>query len=832
MKPIFISQNLRNFKNKITWKSFAKWIGYFFGGSLIFALGIFLYFSKDLPTPESMGVRNVVESTKIYDRTGEHLLYEIHGEEKRTIISFKEIPDNVKYATIALEDQDFYSHYGIKISSIFRSIFKDVLSGGAAQGGSTITQQLIKNSLLTNEKTVTRKIKEVILALELEQKYSKDEILEMYLNQIPYGSNAYGVEAAAQTFFKKSAKDLTLPEAALIASLPQAPSFYSPLGSHTDELKWRQESALKKMASLGYITEKQAEEAKNVDIIAEISPSLQNISAPHFVMYVKEYLEAKYGQQVVERGGLKVYTTLDWDKQEAAEKALVDGVNNNKTWNASNAALVAIDPKTGQILAMVGSKDYFDKSIDGNVNVAIRQRQPGSSFKPYVYLTAFTKGYTPETLLFDVPTNFSTDEGKDYKPLNYNGKFNGPLQMKNTLAMSLNIPAVKTLYLAGVNNSINLAKNLGINGLNEPDRYGLSLVLGGGEVTLLDHTSAYATIANNGVKQDKTAILRIEDNKGDVLEKFQQVGGVKVVDEKYLAMLDYIMSTNDLRAPVFGNNNPLKFDNRPVAAKTGTTNEWRDGWTMGYTPSIAVGVWAGNNDNSIMKPGADGIFVAAPIWRKFMDFSLGNSAIENFPKYEKEETGKPVLDGKMDVQKDLKVCKISGSKNDYCLATDFCPSDAVEKRDFADVHDILYYVDKNDPRGDYPKNPGSDPQFKNWEKGVLDWWKKEKKGGDGAAPTDDCTQKDFQSALPSVSLSVSASEGKISMSANINAGYGTDKITFSVNGSVVSSSGSSAEYVASSSGDYAVSVEITDQKGNKASDNKNVSVAMPIVPAI
>jgi 1A family penicillin-binding protein len=831
MKPIFISQNLKNFKRKVTWKFVLKALGYFSGAMLIFATGIFLYFSKDLPTPESMGVRNIVESTKIYDRTGDHLLYEIHGEEKRTIIPFKEIPDNIKYATIALEDQDFYSHYGIKLSSIFRSIFKDVLSGGAAQGGSTITQQLIKNSLLTNEKTVTRKIKEIILALELEQKYSKDEILEMYLNQIPYGSNAYGVEAASQTFFKKSAKDLTLPEAALIASLPQAPSFYSPLGSHTDELKWRQESALKKMATLGYITAEQADEAKKVDILSEISPSLQNISAPHFVMYVKEYLEAKYGQQVVERGGLKVYTTLDWDKQQAAEKALVDGVNNNKSWNASNAALVAIDPKTGQILAMVGSKDYFDKSIDGNVNVAIRQRQPGSSFKPYVYLTAFTKGYTPETLLFDVPTNFSTDGEKDYKPQNYNGKFNGPLQMKNTLAMSLNIPAVKTLYLAGVKNSINLAKNLGINGLNEPDRYGLSLVLGGGEVTLLDHTSAYATMANNGIKQDKTAILRIEDNKGDILEKFQQVSGVKVVDEKYLGMLDYIMSTNDLRAPVFGNNNPLKFDNRPVAAKTGTTNEWRDGWTIGYTPSIAVGVWAGNNDNSIMKPGADGIFVAAPIWRKFMDFSIGNSAVENFPKYEKEETGKAVLDGKLDEQKDVKVCKIPGKK-EYCLASDACPESAVEKRTFNNVHDILYYVDKDNPRGDIPSNPEKDPQFKNWEEGVLDWWKKEKKGGDGAVPTDNCSQKDFQSALPNVSLSVSANEGKISMSANVSADYGTDKISFSVNGNGISSNGSSAEYSVSISGDYNVSVEVTDKKGNKASDSKNISVTMPVVPAI
>ena len=828
MKPIFISNNFKNVRNKITWELMRKVMLYGVGATLLMILGVFLYFSKDLPSPETMNKRTVAESTKIYDRTGEHVLYEIHGEEKRTIILFKDIPDNIKYATIALEDQDFYTHHGVKLTSIFRSVLKDVVRGGAAQGGSTITQQLIKNSLLTNEKTITRKIKEVILALELEQKYSKDEILAMYLNEIPYGSNAYGIEAAAQTFFKKSAKDLTLSEAALVASLPQAPSFYSPFGSHTEELKWRQESALRKMAQLGYITQQQADDAKDADVLAEIVPSMQNISAPHFVMYVKEYLESKYGEQVVEQGGLKVYTTLDWDKQQFAEKAVFDGVEKNKVWNAKNAALVAVDPKTGQILAMVGSKDYFDKSIDGNVNVAIRPRQPGSSFKPYVYLTAFTKGYTPETLLFDVPTNFSTDDGKEYKPQNYDGQFHGPLQMKSALAMSLNIPAVKTLYLAGVNNATDLAKSLGINGLNDPDRYGLSLVLGGGEVTLLDHVNAYATLATGGMRHDKAAILRVEDSKGTVLEKFEQTDGRRVVEEKYIGMLDHIMSTNDYRAPVFGDNNPLKFSNRPVAAKTGTTNEFRDGWTMGYTPSLAVGVWAGNNNNASMKVGADGINVAAPIWRKFMDFSLGNSAIENFPKYEKEDTGKAVLDGKMEAQKDVKVCKIPGTKHDYCLANDFCPQDAVEKKDFSEAHDILYYVDRNDPRGDAPKNPSSDPQFNNWEEGVLDWWKKEKKGKDGSAPTDECTKDDFKSALPNVSLSISANGSKISMHASVDAGYGVDKIEFSVNGKSIPSSGEDAQYDATESGNYSASVDVFDKNGNKASDSKSVSVTITV----
>ena len=728
MRPIFIFKNLRNTPKRDIWKMVWKGGLYAFGAGVLVVAGTFLYFMKDLPDPNSLNKHDAIQSTKIYDRTGQHLLYEVHGEEKRTLVAFKDIPDTAKFATISLEDQDFYTHHGIKITSIIRAGLKDVISGGKSQGGSTITQQFIKKSLLSDEKTITRKIKEVILALEIEQKFSKDEILGMYLNEIPYGSNAYGIEAAAQTFFNKSARELTLDEAALLASLPQAPSFYSPFGSHTDELKWRQEAALRKMSELGYITKEQADEAKQVDVLAKISPKRENIEAPHFVMYIKEYLEKKYGEQVVEQGGLKVITTLDWDKQQAAEKAVREGAEKNKIQNASNAALVAMDPRTGQILAMVGSKDYFDKSIDGQVNIAVRDRQPGSSFKPYVYLTAFTKGYTPETLLYDVPTNFSTDSGKDYTPQNYDGKFHGPLQMKNALAMSLNIPAVKTLYLAGVKNAINLAKQAGITGLNSPDRYGLSLVLGGGEVKLLDHVNAYSTLATGGVHHDKVSILKVQDKKGDVLEEFKNSEGNRVIEEKFVAMLDHIMSTNDYRAPVFGENNPFKFTDRPVAAKTGTTNEFRDGWAMGYTPSLAVGVWAGNNNNTSMKAGADGIVVAAPIWRAFMNEALKNYAVEQFPKYEKEETGKPVLDGDQDIQKDVKVCKMDKSKDgsEYCLANDTCPSDAVDKKSFGQVHDILYYVKRDDPRGDVPQNPSEDPQFKNWEKGVQDWLKDSK----------------------------------------------------------------------------------------------------------
>jgi 1A family penicillin-binding protein len=710
--------------------------------TIIFVLGIFLYFAKDLPSPGKISNRFVAESTKIYDRTGDHLLYEIHGEEKRTQIAFSDIPETVKYSTIALEDQEFFSHRGIKLSSIIRAALADILNRKTTQGGSTITQQFIKKAVLSDEKTFSRKIKEVILSIEVEQMFSKEEILGMYLNEIPYGSNAYGIEAAAQTFFGKHARELTLDEAALLSSLPNAPTYYSPYGSHREALKIRQESALQKMADLGYITPEQAEEAKQVDIFKKLSPGLQNISAPHFVMYIKEYLETKYGNKLLEQGGFKVYTTLDWEMQQIAERVVREGAETNlKKYKAENSALVAINPNNGQILAMVGSKDYFDKNIDGQVNVAIRDRQPGSSFKPYVYLTAFEKGFTPETIIWDVDTDFSTDSGKKYNPKNYDGKNRGPVKMKEALAMSLNVPAVKTLYLAGVQESIETAKKMGITTLTKPDLYGLSLVLGGGEVKLVDHVAAFGVFATGGIKQDKTAILKILDSKSNVLEQYKDDFGVRVVDEKYVAMIDYILSTNDLRAPVFGSNSPLNFSDRPVAAKTGTTNEWRDGWTIGYTRDLAAGVWTGNNDNSVMAEGADGVYVAAPIWRKFMDEVLVNEQPKKFPKYEKVETGKAILDGKVDFLEEVEVCKIK--KDKYCLANDNCPDGEKEKKKFFSGHTILYYIDKNDPLGEGPKKPEKDSQFKNWEKAVIEWAEDSDKYDKLIIPDEECDKDDF-----------------------------------------------------------------------------------------
>jgi 1A family penicillin-binding protein len=819
------------------WKKILTILGWLMVAGIILVGATFAYFAKDLPSPDNFRDRIVVESTKIYDRTGTHLLYEVHGEEKRTVIPLADIPDVVKYATISLEDEDFYNHFGIKFTSIARALLKDIITLERAQGGSTITQQLVKNALLSNEKSIARKIKEVILSFELELKYSKDEILEMYLNEIPYGSNAYGIEAAARTFFGKPARELTLDEATLLAALPQATTFYSPYGSRTEALSGRQTFTLRKMTDLGYITPEQRDEAIAADTLAKIQPQKDIIAAPHFVMYIKEHLQEKFGDRAVEEGGYRVITTLDWDKQQIAEKAVREGAEKNKNWRASNAALVAIDPKNGQILSMVGSKDYFDATIDGQVNVATRQRQPGSSFKPYVYLTAFTKGYTPETLLYDVETEFDTaGEDKSYKPQNYDGKFRGPIAMKEALAQSLNIPAVKTLYLVGVPEAIKLAQSLGIEGINDPKRLGLSLVLGGGEVRLLDHVHAYATLANGGVKQPVAAILRIEDAKGNTLEAYTDTPGERVIEEKYVTMLEHVMSTNNYRAPVFGEKNPLRFDDRDVAAKTGTTNEFRDGWTVGFTPSIAVGVWAGNNDNSPMTTGADGVNVAAPIWRSFLDQVLVNYDKEQFLKYEKEEDLEtPLLNGKLEQTKNLDVCEIPGEDKKYCLANKYCPEDERKERDFIEAHDILHYVDREDPRGPSPEDPKKDPQYKNWEKGVKEWYKKEKQKGVVAdeAPEDECKEDDFKKYRPSVSLDIpsSANSNNVTLSVNVNAPYGVDSITFKVEGDKVGEVSGKPYQVSyeipGSQNNSSIDIEVIlrDKVGNETKANGSISVA-------
>lgn len=583
-----------------------------------------------LPDPSKLGSRIVAQSTKIYARDGSTLLYEIHGEAKRTLIGLEDVPEHAKQATIALEDRNFYNNQGIEVFSIIRAIWRNTILKQTSEGGSTITQQFVKNAILTTEKSYIRKAKEIVLSIEINQRYSKDEILQMYLNEIPYGRNAYGIEAASQTYFGKHAKDLTLAESAYLAALPQAPSFFNPSGPNKARLDSRKDFTLDQMVEQGYITREEADAAKAEKVT--FSQIKTAIAAPHFVLYVQSQLAEKYGEHTLEEGGLKVITTLDWRLQQAAEAAVKAGVERNARNNAANAGLVATDPKTGQILAMVGSRDYFDEEYDGQVNVTLQELQPGSSIKPYIYATAFKQGMSPATMLMDVQTVFGTVNGSGYAPTNYDGSNKGIVNMRKALAGSLNISAVKTLSLVGVQNAIDTAKDLGITSDINADRCGLSLVLGGCEIKLIDHVSAMGVFANMGIRHEQTTILKIEDGEGKVLEEYQPGAGVEAIDPQVAYQINDIMTDNDARAYVFGANSPLILPGRTVAAKTGTTNEWRDGWTVGFTPSLAAGVWTGNNDHSKMRAGADGVIVAAPIWNQFMREALKDTPAETFPR--------------------------------------------------------------------------------------------------------------------------------------------------------------------------------------------------------
>jgi 1A family penicillin-binding protein len=670
----------------------------FVAAGLLIAAAVLVYFLKTLPDLSHLLSREITQSTKIYDRTGSVLLYEIHGEERRTVIPSDQIPEYVKQATIAVEDERFYEHSAFDWRSIARALGVDILSGGIEQGGSTITQQLVKNAFLTPEQTPSRKIREIILAIRMERAYSKDEILGLYLNQIPYGSNSYGIEAASRTFFEKSASDLSLAQAALLAALPQRPSYFSPYGSHVPQLKKRQEIILSKMVSFGFISQEQADQAKEEKLV--FVPPKNSLSAPHFVLFVREYLNDRYGEAYVERAGLTVITTLDAGLQKIAETVVAEGAERNtKLYNGRNAALMAQNPKTGEILAMVGSADYFDIAHDGNFNVVTQGlRQPGSSFKPFAYLTAFAEGYTPDTVVFDLPTEFDTTNNPkhSYTPGNYDHKFRGPMTLRDALAQSVNIPAVKVMYLAGIDDTIETAKRLGITTLTDRSRYGLSLVLGGGEIKLIEMIKAYSVFATEGMQARQTAVLSVTDASGRVLESHSQ-SQERVFDPEPIRELNAVLSDPEARAPLFGPHSALTIPGHEIAAKTGTTNDFRDAWTIGYTPSLVAGVWVGNNDNSPMNVGGSSILAASPIWNAFMTQALADADQELFTRPESVPTSKQVLTGS------------------------YVVSFSIGSSTYPQVHDILFYVDKSNPRGPLPSRPEDDPQFANWELPVLSW---------------------------------------------------------------------------------------------------------------
>ncbi|MCL5970687.1 MAG: PBP1A family penicillin-binding protein [Patescibacteria group bacterium] len=604
----------------------------------IFIPFLILIFIQDIPNPKELTLRQIPQTTKIYDRNG-MLLYQIYASQNRTVISLSEIPKNLINATIAIEDKDFYNHPGFDISAIIRSAYKDV-SGEGFQGGSTITQQLIKSALLTPETSMIRKVKEVIIAFWAERIYSKDQILEMYFNQVPYGGTAWGVEAASDVYFGKSTKDLDLAESAFLAGIPKAPTVYSPYGQYPDLWKKRQKEVLNRMVFLRYITQSQEDSALKEELAFK-SPRIP-IKAPHFVMYIKDQLIQKYGLPAVEKGGLNVVTSLDLGIQEKAQNIVAAEVENDRYLNLTNGAAVITNPANGDILAMVGSRDFSYPGF-GNVNVATSFRQPGSSIKVVTYSAALSKNLTAATIIDDSPVAFP-DGTRAYIPVNYDGKFHGRIPIRLALANSFNIPAVKVLNQIGVPEMVSLGKNMGIKSWGDSSRYGLSITLGGAETTMLDMATVYGVLANKGIKVDLNPFIKITDIKGNVLEEKKQNGwnqilaeggknktvsfdtGKRALDEGVAYIISNILSDNSARSLEFGTNSPLNIPGKTVSVKTGTSDNKRDNWTIGYTPSFVVTVWVGNNDGSPMSQTlASGITGAAPIWNKIMNELLANS---------------------------------------------------------------------------------------------------------------------------------------------------------------------------------------------------------------
>ena len=669
----------------------------------LLAIGALILWIAFTPLPD---VNTFIEqqptaSTKIYDRTGQTLLYDLNTNVKHETVSLASTSPYIQQATIAIEDSNFYNEGAISFTAIARSLYVDLTSGAFVEGGSTLTQQVVKNSLLTQNKTVIRKVQEWVLAIKLAQHYSKAQILELYLNSAPYGGNLYGAEAASRAYFGVDADNLDLAQSAYLAAMPQSPTYYSPYGNNRASLDTRKNLVLSRMEQLGYITKDQYNQA--VSEVVSFDPQQDSsIIAPHFVFYIEQYLENKYGANVANQG-LTVVTTLDTDLQNSAQSIVSKyALSNTKTFNASNAALVTIDPKTGQILAMVGSRNYFDTTIDGAYNATLALRQPGSAFKIFVYTAALEEGYTPDTVIWDLPTQFSTscaptdnynDTAPCYAPANYDNMFRGPMTFTTAIAQSINVPAVKVLYLSGIPAVLDLAKSLGITSFGDPKQYGLSFALGAADVSLLQLTDAYAAFADDGIYNPPTGILKITDSNGNVLEQYTPAPK-QVVPTDVAREMSSMLSNNAARQPEYPPVNPFNFPGYDVAAKTGTTNDSRDAWTIGYTPNIAVGTWAGNNDNSPMVKNIAG-YIVAPMWNAYMQVALAKSPVAYFGEPPAiPATDPPVLRGVYQVP-----------LSDGTIA----------------IHELLYWVQKNNPLAGAPANPANDPQYAYWEYPLQQW---------------------------------------------------------------------------------------------------------------
>lgn len=596
-------------------------------GLVTFGSWGFYLILHQLPDPNQLLTRDQIVTTKIYDRH-DRLLYKIYRRQNRTLVKLAEIPPSLIQATLAIEDAEFYQHHGFSIKGILRALIKN-FEGDRLYGGSTITQQLVKNVLLSPQRTLSRKIKEIILALVVEKKFSKDEILQMYFNEVGYGGAAYGIEEASQMYFGKPVTEVNLAEAALLAGLPASPTHLSPFGTHPEKAKARQKLVLKRMRQEGFISQQEEQQAALKELV--FAPQRTDIKAPHFVMYVKELLVEKYGERAVEEGGLIVKTSLDLDIQEAVQKIVTNQIRQLKNYRISNGAALVTKPKTGEILAMVGSADYFDQTNDGNVNVTLQPRQPGSAIKPVLYSLAFANGFKPDTIIADTPISFQIPGQPIYSPRNYDHQFHGNVTLRVALASSYNVPAVKVLASLGVAKMIEQGKKMGITTWDDPSRFGLSLTLGGGEVKMTDLAVAYGVLANQGQRVNLQPILEVKDYRGKILEKWADhasfaYAAEKVVEPQIAMQITDILSDNQARAPAFGTRSWLNIPGHPeVAVKTGTTQNLRDNWAIGYNQNFLAAVWVGNNDNTPMSHVASGVTGASPIWRQIMDQLLSQT---------------------------------------------------------------------------------------------------------------------------------------------------------------------------------------------------------------
>lgn len=782
--------------------------------------GIFFYFAKDLPSVVDLENRRLIQSSKIYDRTGEVLLYEVTGDENRTVIPANEMPEEIKQAFIAIEDREFYNHMGVRPTAIARAAFQNFTGRGVGGGASTITQQFVKNAILTNEQTITRKIREAILAIQLERQYSKDEIIAFYLNEIPFGSNLYGVEAASQAFFGESADEIDLHEAAMLAAIVQRPTYYSPYGSNFEALKGRQEYVLTSMHEMGYISFEEMEVAQNQELV--VLPYQQDIKAPHFVFYVQELLAEELGEDALEEGGLNIRTTLDYRLQEIGERVVRDNVDRTRgRYDTQNGALAVIDPNNGQILTMVGSRDYFDTENDGNVNVLVTDQSPGSSIKPIVYAAAMERGYNSNTVVFDLPTNFGTSDNP-YEPNNFNLRFNGPVSFKRALSNSLNIPAVKALYLAGIDFTLDIAYNMGITDYSTAGNSGLAMALGGKDLKLVEHIGAYGAFANNGTHNKINPILEVTNQRGERLLGFEEESN-EVISSQTARMITDILSDNAARAETFGFTNDLSIPGVQSAAKTGTSQEFRDALTVGYTRNLVAGVWVGKNDNSPMRDGADGSVVAAPIWNDFMREASGIIEPGTFDAPDPINSRKPMVNGNWENTEVVRVNRITGK-----LATDQTPPELIEEREYKEVHSILYYVFKEDPNGDYPRRPQDDPQFNSWEGPVRTW---ANENGFNVSPPTESDDVYTEELRPQVSIDSPSSNEEITeetfiLDISASAPNGVKQIDVYVDGALTRSLTSTPYRVELSTpptkGDHSITVRVFDQNLHRGEETINI----------